>query len=256
MTARLAGAVRSAALAFLLILVACAPAFAAPEFPRLTGRVVDQANLLSPAEEAELTAKLEGLESRTTDQLVVVTVPSLGDYAIEDYGYQLGRHWRIGQAGKNNGVLLIVAPNERKVRIEVGYGLEGVLTDALSSVIIHERILPRFRDDDYPGGIRSGVDAIVEQLTIDRGEAERRAAAAADRSHDDMPVGLLIFLLIIFLFVVPALLAALGGGRRRGRDGGWVWTGGGGGWSSGGSSFGGFSGGGGSFGGGGASGGW
>ena len=99
-------------------------------FPTLSGRVVDEANILDASTRAALTEKLAALEAKTTDQLVVVTLKSLQGTSIEDFGYQLGRHWKVGQQGKNNGVLLIVAPSERKVRIEVGYGLEGTLTDA------------------------------------------------------------------------------------------------------------------------------
>jgi uncharacterized protein len=135
-------AIVPAALALIASFVlATAAAASAPVFPALTGRVVDDANVLSPPTREALTAKLEALESKTSRQLVVVTVPSLQGYAIEDYGYQLGRAWGIGEKGKNNGALLIVAPNERKVRVEVGYGLEGVLTDALSEVILQPRPL-------------------------------------------------------------------------------------------------------------------
>jgi len=262
MALRLPGAVQAAALAFLLLFVAAIPALAAPQFPDLGGRrVVDEANILSSADEAALTEQLAALEAKTTDQLVVVTLPSLQGYEIEEFSYQLGRHWGIGQKSTNNGVLLVVAPNERKVRIEVGYGLEGVMTDAMSSLIIQQQILPRFRSNDYPGGIRAGTDAIVEQLTIDRADAEARAAKAAESrgmQEDDIG-GIIVFIIVMSLIIFPALLAAFGGKRGRRRHGGaWVWTGGsgwgvggGGGWSGGG-----FSGGGGSFGGGGASGGW
>ena len=116
------------------------PRTGALTFPTLTGRVVDEANILDPAtQRAALTQKLADLEAKSTDQVVVVTLKSLQGTSIEDYGYQLGRHWQIGQKDKNNGVLLIVAPNERKVRIEVGYGLEGTLTDLVSQ--FHHREL-------------------------------------------------------------------------------------------------------------------
>src|SRR5262249_50243846 len=144
-----------------LVLAFCfAPAAPAQEinFPALTGRVVDEAGLLTPSQRADIESKLANLEVKTTDQFVVVTVRSLGGRTIEEYGYRLGRHWGIGQKDKNNGVLLIVAPNERKVRIEVGYGLEGTLPDAIGSVIVQNSILPRFRANDYPGGIARGVD--------------------------------------------------------------------------------------------------
>jgi len=256
------GAIRAVALAFLFV-AAAAPAVAAPNFPALTGRVVDQADLLTPTQEAELTAKLEALEQKNTDQLVVVTLRTLEGYDIADYGVQLGRHWQIGQKGSNNGVLLIVAPEERKVRIEVGYGLEGVLTDALSSQIIQGEILPRFRSNDYPGGINAGADAIITQLTLDPAEAQARAAAAASSGAEeniDTIIIVIILLLVLgpHVLVVLALMGVFGKkGRqwaRSSRSSGWS-SGSSSGWSSS-SSSGGFSGGGGSFGGGGSSGGW
>src|SRR6478736_9181186 len=169
---------RMGAILFSLVLVLClAPAFAEPNFPALTGRVVDDAKLLSAADEQALTADLEALEKKSSDQVVVVTIPSLQGYAIEDYGYQLGRHWGIGTKQLNNGVLLIVAPNERKVRIEVGRGLEPTLTDALSKIIIETSILPRFRSGDFAGGIKYGAQDIEKVLTGDAAEVEERAKA-------------------------------------------------------------------------------
>ncbi len=147
----------------LLLMLVAAPAVA-QTFPQLTGRVVDNANLLGPTEEAALTQRLAGLEQASSRQLVVATVPDLQGYPIEDYGYRVGRAWGLGQAKANNGAILLVAPNERKVRIEVGYGLEPILTDALSSLIIRNQILPRFKAGDMPGGITAGVDAMIEQL--------------------------------------------------------------------------------------------
>ncbi|OYW37830.1 MAG: methanol dehydrogenase [Brevundimonas sp. 12-68-7] len=247
-------------------LAATTQTIAQPAFPALTGRVVDEARLLSAPKEAEITAKLEALEAATGDQLVVVTVNSLHDYEIEDYGYQLGRAWGIGAAETDSGVLLIVAPNERKVRIEVGYGLEPVLTDALSNQIIQTDILPPFREGGYERGITAGVDAIDTQLRLDPAEAQARAAAA-EPTESEIPVMPAIIIAVIFILLFINMMRSAGGGRRRrGRKGGidpiLVWgaaeilssVGRGG--SSGGSSFGGFSGGGGSFGGGGASGGW
>ncbi len=239
------------------------------DFPTLTGRVVDQANILSAATRTELTSKLEALEKKTSDQVVVVTLKSLQGTSIEDFGYQLGRHWQVGQKGKNNGVLLIVAPNERRVRIEVGYGLEGTLPDAVSKLIIENSIIPRFRANDFPGGIVRGVDDIISILTGDAEEWKRRAVRQ-QTSRDTSAVELffmLLFIAIIGLIVLASvynMLVASGVRRRKGRDGGWYWptgTSSGGDWSgssSGGFSgdSGGFSGGGGSFGGGGASGSW
>jgi uncharacterized protein len=199
---------------------------------------------------------------------VVVTLPSLQGYEISDYGYQLGRAWGIGQKGINNGILFIVAPNEHKTRIEVGYGLEPIITDAFSSVVIQSQVLPRFRTGDFNGGVRAGVDALIEQLSLDPSEAEKRAAAAAQqlkqRGHDGGG-GLAGLIVILFIFIALSRvfgwgllpLLFMGGGPRGGRGGGYGgygggWSGGGGGWSGGG----GFGGGGGSFGGGGSSGSW
>ena len=258
-------------LTFLLLLVG-APA-AAQTFPELTGRVVDQANLLSPDQEAQLTQRLEAVEQASSRQLVVATVSSLEDYPIEDYGYRLGRHWGIGQSEANNGIILLVAPDERKVRIEVGYGLEPIMTDALSNQIIQRDMLPRFRDNDYPGGIMAGADAIIQQLQAPPEVAEQRALEAAQADSGGGEGGSflpLIFWLVVLGFIfIPMLRSGFGGRKYRGRRRGPIviwgpgmggWSGGSSGWSGGGSSWGGggggFSGGGGSFGGGGASGGW
>lgn len=137
---------------------------ATADFPALSGRVVDTAEMLSVAEEERLTATLAGLEQRTSDQFVVVTVPSLGERTIEAFALALGNHWQIGQRGKDNGVLLVVARDQRSVRIEVGYGLEPVLTNARASEIITEVMVPKFREADYAGAIVAGADAIVATL--------------------------------------------------------------------------------------------
>ncbi len=264
---RLIALVALAAVAWLLV---CAQAFAqsGPAFPPLSGRVVDQAGLLSPAKEAELTERLAALERDTSDQLVVVTVDTLQGREIEEDGYQRGRAWGIGQKDTDNGVLLIVAPNEKKVRIEVGYGLEGIMTDALSALIIHNQILPAFREGGYERGITNGVDAIDQQLRLDPAEARARAAKA-EAPKADKPVIPIVVIGVIFFFLFISMVGAAGRGRRRGGGDGispiliWIAAealksgtgrGGGGGWGGGGG--GGFGGGGGGFGGGGASGGW
>jgi uncharacterized protein len=264
---------------FLLILMALfavASSARAQDFPALTGRVVDQADLLNPAEEAALSAKLAALETSTNRQLVVATLNSLQGYEISDYGYQLGRKWGLGQDGKgetekDNGAILIVAPKERKMRIEVGYGLEPVLTDGLSSSIVRNDITPRFKASDFPGGINAGVDRIITQLQLPPDEAAKIAAQANRAERDSggkLDMRTIIFLLFIFFFfILPILRSMAGQGRRHSRGsgigpviiwsgGGSDWGGGGGGGSSWGGGGGGFSGGGGSFGGGGASGGW
>lgn len=250
---------RQCALALAFLCATAAPALAAPTFPSLTGRVVDDAHMLSDGTKAQLTQKLEDLENRTSRQLVVVTLPSLQGYEIEDYGYQLGRAWGIGQKKLNNGVLFIIAPNERKVRIEVGYGLEPILTDALSSVILQEKVLPRFRDGDMEAGVVAGANAIVEQLLLDAPAAKARVAAAEKQVSQPQfnPV-----ILIFIAFIIFSIFGRIFGRRRSGLGAlPWIILGSGmgrGGWGSGGGGFGGggFGGGGGSFGGGGSSGSW
>ena len=252
-------------------LVLALPGLTQPAVPELTGRVVDRADLLSAAKEAELEQRLAALERDTSDQLVVVTVRSLEGYDIADYGTQLGRHWQIGQQDGDNGVLLIVALEERKIRIEVGYGLEGILTDALSALIIHEQITPAFKEGGFERGIEQGVVAIEEQLRLDPEEAEARAAAV-EAAEAEVPVGALIVIALVFGFILIAVIGIVSNSSGRRRRGGsdiapiLIWTasealrsrggGSGGGGFGGGFGGGGFSGGGGSFGGGGASGGW
>jgi uncharacterized protein len=250
----------------------------AQTFPKLTGRVVDGANLLDPAQEAALTIKLQNLETQSNRQLVVATIADLQGYDIADYGYQLGRNWGLGQDGKgesekDNGVILIVAPNERKMRIEVGYGLEPVLTDGLSSSIVRNDITPLFKAGNFPAGINAGVDRIATQLTLPPEEAAKVAAQAAQnqrkRGNEGDFGGLIFLLFIFFFFVLPIIMSFARGGKKHRRSGyggpviiwggGNDWGGGSSGgssWGGGGGGFGGFSGGGGSFGGGGASGGW
>ena len=261
-----------------LALFALAQPVAAQTFPKLTGRVVDQANLLSPEQELDVSSKSAALEAQTGRQFVVATVNSLEGRPIEDYGYRLGRSWGIGQKGKDNGVILLVAPNERKVRVETGYGARVFLTDAVSSVIIRNSILPHFRQNppDYAGGITEGAAQIIKQMSLPSDQAQRNVQQAerAQQQREDASPGILpvLFWILIISFVILSF-ARRAGGRRHGRrrrgwggpiilwgpgwgGGGSSWGGGGGSSWGGGGGFGGFSGGGGSFGGGGASGSW
>src|ERR1700688_1066284 len=155
----------------LLLLIAAPTLGAAPDFPPLTGRVVDQAGVLGASTRSALTEALAQHERATGEQVVVVTLASLQGYSIEDFGYQLGRQWGIGQKGKNTGALLIVAPKERKVRIEVGYGLEGKLTDAASRSIIERDILPAFHRGDFDSGVAAGTASILAVLGGEGGAA-------------------------------------------------------------------------------------
>lgn len=264
-------------LLLILTLLALAPSAWAQSFPAFDDKgVVDAANLLDPAQEQALSAKLIAQKKASGRSLVVATIPDLQGYDIADYGYRLGRAWGIGDKD-SNGAVLIIAPAERKVRIEVGYGLEGVLTDALSSQIVRNAITPRFKAGDMPGGISAGVDAITGLLALPADEAKARAVAAESdaRKHNDGGGGIMAFWIILFVvfFVVLPLLSRVRGGKRYRSGGGSapiiIWgpgagssgwgSGGGSGWGGsswgGGDSGGGFSGGG-SFGGGGASGDW
>ncbi|MFL5298068.1 MAG: TPM domain-containing protein [Phenylobacterium sp.] len=251
--------------AVLAFFVLAGAALAAPKFPALTGRVVDDAHVLSPATQQKLDGELASLEAQTGHQLVVATVPDLQGYEIEDYGYQLGRNWALGRKGVNDGAILLVAPKERKVRIEVGYGLEPVLTDALTSVILQRKVLPQFKAGRMEQGIVDGAEALVGQLALPEDQAKANAAQAQqvraspprDQFQPAFHIPALLIIFIVF-WVLSRAMRGRGGGlwwlpflfMGGGRGGGW---GSGGGWSGGG---GGFSGGGGSFGGGGSSGSW
>jgi uncharacterized protein len=249
-----------AGVALAFIACAYALAWAAPNFPALTGRVVDQANVISPAKRVDLETRLADLEMKSGIQLVVATVSSLDGEEIEPYANALFRTWKLGQKDKNNGVLLLVAPKERRVRIEVGYGLEGTLTDALSKVIITNAIAPRFKAGDFGDGVSRGVDDIITVLTTDASEWQQKPSLRLDRDSspdagDGILLGLLLGLIVMlivspgfrwFFFNLLANIAVGSGGSRGGYSRGGGWSGGGGGWS----------GGGGSSGGGGASGSW
>ncbi len=280
-----AGALRAAMALGLALLVLAAVglvsnAIAQPKFPPLTGRIVDEAGIISAEDRQKILDVLRVLEQKSTDQIVVYTTKSLQGYPIEDFGYQLGRFWQIGQKDKNNGIIVLVAPNERKVRIEVGRGLEPQMTDLMSGLIIRNVILPAFRRGDFSGGVRAGVQDIRDVLLGDAAEVKRRAEGGQKRStgNDGLFPFLFIFGLFLAFFAYTAWtqhqqLKSLPYNERyrrakayrqnRGNDGGVIIvpSGGGssGGWSwgtGGGSSDSGWSGGGGDFGGGGASGDW
>jgi uncharacterized protein len=276
-----------AALAMMVLLFVAAPA-AAQTFPKNNGSpVVDQANLLTPEQEVDLKSKAQALYAQTGRAFAVATVKSLEGYPVEDYAYRLGRYWKLGSAKNDDGVLLLVAPSERKVSIATGYGAGGYMTDAMSGIIIREDILPHFKQDppDYGGGITAGADAIIKQMSLPAEQAQKEVTSAEQtrKARRDASPGVLpvIFWFMIIAFVILSLARRASGRRyrRRRRGGGispWVvlwglnelsrgsrggswgggsWSGGGGwGGGGGGGGFGGF--GGGSFGGGGASGSW
>ncbi|HTU11231.1 MAG TPA: TPM domain-containing protein [Allosphingosinicella sp.] len=229
------------ALCLLLLLAACGGSEATtggPAYPALTGRVVDNADMLPPADEAALGARLEALQRASSRQLVVATVPDLGGTPLEEYANGLLRHWRLGQRGADNGVLLLVARAERKIRIETGYQMEGIVTDALAGRIIREQMQPRFRADDYPGGIRAGTEALIAQLQAppeaveqaavqaqqaeNRRQDERQSSGEGDGGGDGGAPFALIFWIGVTLFIVFGLVGSgLRGQRYRGRKGPW-----------------------------------
>ncbi len=246
---------------FLLFNTAC---FAAPIYPKLTGQIVDRAQMLDTQQKNSLLQHLKKLEEKSSDQLVIVTLPSLQGYDIAEFSLELARHWKIGQKDTNNGVLLVIAPKERKMRIEVGYGLEGTLTDILAHKIITNRIKPAFKKGQMFEGIKAGTIDIIDILLGNAEEVKQRLKSKKPQKNNNSSLLVMLFWGAIFFF--PSLSSFFAAGSRNKRGGGvhiiaaaqkshsnWQSGGYSGGWSSGG---GGFSGGGGSFGGGGSSGSW
>src|SRR5476649_254374 len=178
--------------------------------PALSGRIVDQANIIPDATRSAIEQKLADLEAKSGIQLVVATVTSLEGQEIKPYANALYRTWKLGQKEKNNGVLLLVAPKEHRVRIEVGYGLEGTLTDALSKVISSNAITPRFKTGDFAGGISRGVDDIITVLTTDSADWQPRPALRLDNAPSSDPTNWIIFAVLL---VVAALCVVFPGFR-------------------------------------------
>lgn len=218
--------------------------------------VTDKTGTLIQSQIQSLETKLSDFDKETSTQVVVWMVPSLDGESLEDKSYEIAEQNGIGQKGKNNGVLLFIAKDDRKLRIEVGYGLEGVLTDALSSQIIRKEITPHFKQGKFYEGINAGVDAILKAT---KGEytADKKSNEESSPVCCGIPIFMIILFIFIFIFIGMPILSRIFGFGRSGRNN-WWWTGGSG--SSGSGSFwssgGGFSGGGGSFGGGGSSGSW
>ena len=228
--------------------------FAKPKFPKIDNYVVDEARVFSSRDKSSLINYLAKLDPKIV-QLRVVSLASLEGYDISDYGYQLGRAWGIGLKDRNNGVLIIVAPNERKTRIEVGYGLEGTLTDALSKYIIESKILPEFRHNRYGLGVKNGVQAIIDTITNKENSQAFKEYKKSKETFSSSWIKFFIYLILIIFYLMMQLLRKPRFGHSdyypKGRGGFW-----GGGFGGGGFGGGGFGGGGGSFGGGGASGSW
>ena len=230
-----------------LFLIVYSSSFAQPEVPQLPNWANDFTNTLSQQELQQLNVRLKSYEDTTTNQLVSLMITSLDGYPLEEYSFEVAEKNKIGTKEKSNGVLFLAVKNDRKMRIEVGYGLEGVLPDALASSIIRNEVAPYFRKNDYYAGINSGIDAIIAAIG---GEYK------SDFKEKSKGIGLSgIIILLIIIFIIFSFIPK---SRRMGRSGGYIYHGGN--WGSGGfgggGGFGGFSGGGGSFGGGGSSGSW
>ena len=259
-----------------VLMVPFSAAQSAKPIPQLTGRVVDLANMIDAGEEANIVARLEAHEKKSGNQVVVLTIPSLNGESLEEYSLRVARGWALGQKDVDNGVLFLIAKNDRKMRIEVGYGLESTLTDAIASFIIRNTVRPLFRQGLFTGGTSAGVGQIIEVLEADKALLEEWKNRSKKSSSDDDPawpfyIFIAIWVMIFFGgFVSSFLVRQFGREIKPGhyrwlgmdagpnapkpkRSGSSYGGGGGGGWSSGG---GGFSGGGGGFGGGGSSGGW
>ncbi len=247
---------RSAPFILLISLLAVAT-LPAVEIPPLSGRVNDTAAILSSAQRNALEQMLANTENATASQVVLLTVPDLQNLTIEDFTIRVAEAWGIGQKGLDNGVIMVVSMAERAIRIEVGYGLEGMITDAKASYIIRHDMVPLFRRSDYYQGIHDGLETITgiinKETDISPEELEKfRRDQRKGTRKSPIPIGFIIFIIIV-------VLNSMGGPRGKGGRGSipFIFFGGGGGGFSGGSGgFGGFSGGGGGFGGGGASGGW
>jgi uncharacterized protein len=236
--------------ALLLLLLGLARPAAALEPPELRRYVTDLAGVLSAGDADRIEQMLRQYEEQSSNQFVVLVVPSLEGESIEDFAIRVAERNRIGQEGKDNGLLLLVSVQDRKMRFEVGYGLEPVLTDLATSVIISDVIGPRFRAGNYAQGIHDGMDAAIK---ISTGEftVSEQSPRRQQKEKDGNVVGLIIFLVIMYIVIK--------GNKRRGGGGGVWFIGGpfgGGGFGGGGGGFSGFSGGGGGFGGGGSSGSW
>ena len=173
-------------------------------FPKLTGRVVDQAGILSESVEGQLSAAFKRHETQTSNQVVVATINDLGSKTIAQYGYMLGRHWGIGQEGKNNGLILLISKHDRELRIEVGYGLEGLMTDALATSIVHHTIAPFFKRGDFDGGVIAGSNQILEVLSGKKVQLPRVSSRKPEQNP--LLMGLMIFIFLLVFWGLPTFL--------------------------------------------------
>ncbi len=247
-------------LAFFLLLTLSVSAQDIPPRPSPPKLVNDLANQLNPTEEAQLEQKLVAYNDSTSTQITVVIVPTAGEYPMADYAFKLGREWGVGQKGKNNGIVLLWTPNDRKVFIATGYGMEGAVPDAIAKRIVSQEIIPEFKNKMYYRGLDRGVDAIIRAAA---GEYQAEPASSSD--GEGFPLGIVFMIFLVILFFIFRNRGGGGGGGRGYRSSGgpiiWPysthsgWGSSSGSWGGGGGGGGGFGGfGGGSFGGGGAGG--
>ena len=216
--------------ALLCLLLLLPLSAAALEIPRPDGYVTDKAGLLSPATKQKLEEFLAGFEASDSTQLTVLILPDIAGETIETAALKVAESWKIGQKGKDNGALLLVAKAERKVRIEVGYGLEGRLTDLLSGRIITQEITPRFKAGDYDGGVVAGVAAMAKAV---RGEYQGTGKVAGKKGSAPWWIFPLLFFVIPFFLRLGSAAAGVNPHHRRGGGGPWIGGGFGGGGSSG-----------------------
>jgi uncharacterized protein len=205
----------------LITTILSAPAIAkALDIPYLTGRVTDNAQILSDSTRRSLTAQLKAHEDRTTNQIAVLTIPTLAGESIENFADEVFKAWKLGKKGKDNGVLVIVVPNDRRMRIEVGYGLEGTLPDSAAGSIIRNVMTPKFKSGDYNAGIEAGVKAIITVLEGGKvADMAPKAQASSSGFHIDTPdmplterilIGAFIFGIIGLFTVIGVLTPGVG----------------------------------------------
>jgi len=198
-----------------LVVALASSAVLAADVPYLSGRVVDDAEILKSATRSALADKLKGHEDRTTNQVVVLTVHTIRNESIEEYATDVFEQWKLGQKGKDNGVLVVVVPDDHKMRIEVGYGLEGTLTDAQASRIIRNEMTPAFKAGDYDGGVTAGVDAILRVLEGGAGEPDTMVASGSTSAKGffneaDLPPWPTRILLGAFVFGIIGIFTVVG----------------------------------------------
>jgi uncharacterized protein len=212
--ARVMHRVRSVSVVVLICITAIAAAAQSP-LPKPQGRVNDFANVIDPATEAEIDRRLDVIEQKTSAEIAVATIQSLNGISVEEYANRLFKEWGVGQAKQDNGVLVLIAPNDREMRIEVGYGLEGVLPDGLAGQVIRDDFTPRFRENDYSGGIRNGVNRIADIVEKQQVLTPEELAKFNDSGSSNAPT----YVAIPFFGMFVAIGFVMVGGGLRSKTG-------------------------------------